>query len=173
MLRGYAERLRKTENGLPLWTTAAIQDHRHGRLTNAHGVRKLSLRQALGFHQLPEPLGEFRFLLIHLVQNFSGFPVLQRRYRFGIGKIKSGQALLIGDREKNFGEERNRCRPLFRVQLAALSCLKRSMASARNSFIKIFLCLSQRANQGSQVRTTNRNADHQAALGLCDKEIPI
>ena len=65
MLQGYAERLRKTSNGLPLWTTEAIQYHRHGRLTNPHGVRKLSLRQALGFHQLAEPLGEIRFLLMH------------------------------------------------------------------------------------------------------------
>ncbi len=81
MLRGYAERLRKTSNGLPLWATGAIQYHRHGWLTNPHGVRKLSLRQALGFHQLAEPLGEIRFLLVHPAKDFSGLRILRRRYR--------------------------------------------------------------------------------------------
>ncbi len=66
MLRGHAERLRKTENGLPLGTTGAIQYHRHRWLTNPHGVRKLSLRQALGFHQLAEPLGKAKGTSIFL-----------------------------------------------------------------------------------------------------------
>src|SRR6266852_8590880 len=107
MLRGYAERLRKTQNGLPLRTTGAIQYHRHGWLTNPHRVRKLSLRQPFGFHQLAEPLGEIRFLLVHPAKDFSGLRILRRRYRFGIAKVKSGQAFLISVREKNFGKERN------------------------------------------------------------------